>query len=263
MLLSPNNSWRSVDENDSAYWSGLDLRAYVNGLYLEELVGIQYALQESVTPVYGYGSYTYDIIMRGSRLVQGALTVNFKEPGYLKALIMGEGPGTAGIIKSIDPGNVKAQDYAQTLGASSYQRKQELMQNLWGDEPAQTSPVGNEPLLSRGYQDHTGFDLVLKFGENTGQQYMVNAEGNGKVTPRLASSRALTLIGVQFQNVESMLDDSGKPVLESYQFIAKDIVYSVYDTNTGVSAKVEKTATSKAITDIPTFKGYNGIINQD
>lgn len=224
MLLTPNNPWRSVDETGSSYWSGTDVKIFIGGIYLEEVVGIQHALQEAVTPVYEYGGFVFKTVMRGSRIIEGTLNMNIKDPGYLENLLYNYTPG---ITISTD---VKVQsgvygEYVDTMSLYKRAYKQkELTSSIWGDSAPQSVPAGNKPYFIKGEFDHNGVNIVIKFGETKGSMYASQTEGNGKLVQRASAARAITLIGAQFSGSQTLYDDSGKPIIESYPFIAQDKV---------------------------------------
>jgi hypothetical protein len=79
--------WKTRDAFGSTYWSGLDARVYANDVFLDEVLSLEYNLQEAVAPLFNYASYTYETLMHGARRVQGSFTINFKRDGYLFELL--------------------------------------------------------------------------------------------------------------------------------------------------------------------------------
>ncbi|MGN0357148.1 MAG: hypothetical protein ACI4E0_04930 [Blautia sp.] len=69
------------------YYSGTDARIYFGDIWVDEIVEIEFGLQEQVAPIYGYGSYTWDVVARGNRVVVGQFAINFKEVGYLQTIL--------------------------------------------------------------------------------------------------------------------------------------------------------------------------------
>lgn len=65
------------------YFSGADITIYFGDLWIDEITSLSFVLREPVMPVYGYASYTWDDIARGSRIVEGEFRIAFKEAGYL------------------------------------------------------------------------------------------------------------------------------------------------------------------------------------
>lgn len=69
------------------YFSGSDVNVYMGDTWVEDLTGLSFTLQEQVNPVFGYQSYTWDAVSRGSRLVQGSFRLAFRESSYLHRIL--------------------------------------------------------------------------------------------------------------------------------------------------------------------------------
>ena len=65
------------------FFSGADVVVYFGDVWLADITSLQFALMENVRPIYGYASYTWDAVKRGTRLIQGRFSIAFKEAGYL------------------------------------------------------------------------------------------------------------------------------------------------------------------------------------
>lgn len=65
------------------YFTATDCHVYFNDVYMDELTGLSFALQEAVQPVFSYASHTWDYVARGTRKVQGEFRIAFKEAGYM------------------------------------------------------------------------------------------------------------------------------------------------------------------------------------
>lgn len=68
---------------DRRYYSSVDVELYFGPLFIDEAAYIQYTLSESAMMLFGYNSYVFDGIAKGSRLIQGQFAVNFTKPNYL------------------------------------------------------------------------------------------------------------------------------------------------------------------------------------
>lgn len=65
------------------YFSGTDAKVFFGDVWVDDIVTIQYSVNQNKIPIYGYASQLYDAIARGTVIVQGSLTIAFKEMGYL------------------------------------------------------------------------------------------------------------------------------------------------------------------------------------
>ena len=65
------------------YFSGSQCGVYIGDIYVDEVTFMQYMVHQSKTPIYGYASQLLDAVAPGVVLVEGSMSVNFKEAGYL------------------------------------------------------------------------------------------------------------------------------------------------------------------------------------
>lgn len=68
------------------YFTGTDCKIFFGDIWVDDIVTIQYNVSQNKAPLYGYASQTYDAIAKGQVLVQGTLTIAFKEVGYLNTI---------------------------------------------------------------------------------------------------------------------------------------------------------------------------------
>ena len=69
------------------YFSGADVSIYFGDVFVDDITSLSFVLTEMVQPIYGYASYVFDDVARGSRLVQGAFSIAFRESGYLYTIL--------------------------------------------------------------------------------------------------------------------------------------------------------------------------------
>lgn len=72
---------------DLDYYTGSQASIYIGDVWVDEIVSFEYKLVQSKTPLYGYASQLFDDSAAGRVLVQGAFAINFKEQGYLWAVL--------------------------------------------------------------------------------------------------------------------------------------------------------------------------------
>jgi hypothetical protein len=65
------------------YFSFCDMAIYFGDVFIDEITGLQFAMQENVLPLYGYADYRFRTLSHGSRIIQGNFSINFKEAGYI------------------------------------------------------------------------------------------------------------------------------------------------------------------------------------
>lgn len=69
------------------YYSDISAELYFNGHWFEDIVAVQWRVQQQTYPLYGYNSYIYDDVALGNRIIQGVFTINFTEPDKLRKVI--------------------------------------------------------------------------------------------------------------------------------------------------------------------------------
>lgn len=68
-------------------YTGANVSIMLGPHLLTQCFGIEYSLQQSKRPIYGYNSQYYDGVANGLVLVTGALHLNFVHPGYLSTVL--------------------------------------------------------------------------------------------------------------------------------------------------------------------------------
>lgn len=219
----------------STYYSGTDIRIYLGDMWVDEIVEIGFDLQEQVAPIYGYASYTFDKVARGSRIVQGSFAVNFKEAGYLQTILnslsskqAGENPSWFNLSNfNGSPGVAAHKNTSVEHIIENFQGLADDYENaIWGEQSNSSTIIESrrkdsffygvqENENNKALRDH-GFNIFLTFG-NT---YDPSRGSNNFQT-------AQSIVGVQLTGVSTRIDPSGNPVLEVYSFIAKDLSNNV------------------------------------
>jgi hypothetical protein len=74
---------------------------YIGDVWVDEVTSLGYSCDQIKTPIYGYASQLFDATAAGHVLVQGSFSINFKEQGYLWAVLrryFSMGPGSPEIV---------------------------------------------------------------------------------------------------------------------------------------------------------------------
>jgi hypothetical protein len=93
---------------DLEYYSDSSMMLYIGDVWVDEITAIGYTCRQEKSPIYGYASQLFDDTAAGHVLVQGSLAINFKEAGYLWAVLrrwFDMGPGAPQFVEKglIDP----------------------------------------------------------------------------------------------------------------------------------------------------------------
>ncbi|MES9681823.1 hypothetical protein ABWK22_02660 [Gottfriedia acidiceleris] len=228
-----SSSTIKIKNNYASYYSGTDIRIYFGDDWIDEIVEIEWSLQEQLAPIYGYSSYTWDKVARGNRFVTGSFSINFKEAGYLQTILnslsseMTDEKEWFNLQEFTNGGkndsgahrNIKVEDLIENFQdlANDYEKA------LWGMESKSTKLIDSRKhdtffynttasKNNKALKDH-GFNILLTYG---GDQCSTSRGLGGYAT-------AQTIVGVQLTGVSQRVDPSGTPISEVYSFIAKDI----------------------------------------
>lgn len=165
------------------YYSQIDANVWFGDKLVSDIQNIAYNLVQHDMPIFGYNSYIYDEIAIGNRIVQGAFTINFTSPRYIEDII--EKYKSASIVNE---DTVKTEEYSEII------------------KPLRTSTnVHKNPDHDSIWKN--GFEIDITYGEDD------NIMGD---------PIHVILLDCHIMNVQTVLDSSGRPILEQYQFIARD-----------------------------------------
>lgn len=69
------------------YFSSLDSEIYFGEEYIDEIVQIQWAIEQSTLPLFGYNSYTFDDVAIGARQITGTFMINFTKANFIYEIL--------------------------------------------------------------------------------------------------------------------------------------------------------------------------------
>ena len=82
-----NRQQREYQLFPEEYFTSTDCQVYFNDVYIEDITGLSFELNEVGEPIFGYASNTWDYFARGRRIIQGQFRIAFKEAGYIYNLM--------------------------------------------------------------------------------------------------------------------------------------------------------------------------------
>lgn len=232
--LTPEDVPEFVAPNfgQGTYFTMTQARMYIGDLFIDELNGLQFALQDNKIPIYGYASRYYDAMAQGKSLVQGQFMINFISEGYLVSALR-RYRDQLGINAGVPVDEVRTQQQARLTS---------LVNKLQNPDPAWTpamfaaakseinslaASLGSASLvaatngisLARKKQDNNiiglaGGDYPNAVYEDVAFDVIVEYTGAGRtITRRLEDCHLISN--------ESIMDHSGTPILDSYGFVAR------------------------------------------
>lgn len=230
---------------NNEYFSGADVRLYFGDTWVDEITSLQINMQENVQPVYGYASYTFDKVARGTRIVQGSFAINFKESFYLHSIMnslqsrlraKSDGGTTIFNEETFKQGLtiehlVEEANSGRSFGAVA----DELEKSFWGKSGNSNTQSATNRKQDDTYFYPMHFDGVSngqnQYAEETSQKDLRDNGFNILVTYGpynekngvKVSGSAMSIVGVQLTNVSQVVGGDGSPIQEVYEFIAKDL----------------------------------------
>ena len=179
------------------YYSQIDMEIYFCNQYVEDLVGLTYAVNQNTLPVFGFNSYTSDSTLLGNRLISGEFAINFTSPNYL-----------FGLLDSI-------KDQTTILNQTSYAVSQVSTTSTSTTINTSDSASGTIHEFSGQPLWPTTFDIDVILGESKTRIAPVHLVITG-----VNITYATMQMGYGGRNI---LNTDDGTLIEVYQFIANDI----------------------------------------
>lgn len=243
--MTKNAEYKRFSEE---YFTGQDVRIYFGDTWVDEVVALQFTMMQNVAPIFGYASYTYDAVAKGSRQIQGSFRINFKESYYLHFImnrlesklegIDDESSNKFGVIPDFATHaqalNLVTPDKLIEKFATGQEFEQlatEFERSLWSsadDKQFNTQTLNREydtfhdQQDKRPYMSKHGFNILILYGPYT-RAYQNHTGFSSENQGEKVAKTAHTLTGVHITGVSQVVDGSGQPIYEEYSFIAKDL----------------------------------------
>lgn len=173
------------------YYSQIDANIYIGDFLVSDIQNISYGLKQNDMPLFGYNSYIFDEMALGNRIIQGVFTINFTEPRYIDKILKNHFNSLTTFAKDVK---------IEQEGQKEDGKMPDIKIPSRNEDTVITSPEHN----SRWRQK---FDIDITYGED--EQIM------GKPLH-------VTLLDCYITDVQTVLDVSGRPILEQYSFISRD-----------------------------------------
>lgn len=100
---------------DKRYFSVIDTEIYFGEEYMDDIVRLDYSVEEKKMPIYGFNSYYPSKIVVGQKIIQGTFAVNFTKTGHVNDIIK----------------KISASVYSDELEEISYDNCSEKNRAIW------------------------------------------------------------------------------------------------------------------------------------
>jgi len=195
------------------YYSGNQATLFIGDVWVDDIISIDYTLQHSRMPQYGYGSQHFDFLPKGSILITGSFTINFREPNYLWIILERyKHFNKTKEERTFDREKLEIENKAVTYSGDERVRLEEF---FGAEDPskAQESLIAQarefdkitEPIGPENF-NHKAFNILLGYG------YELNKNSPGE-----------TLRSVHIMGKSKLINADGRPISEQYNFIARSI----------------------------------------
>jgi len=244
------------------YFSGSEIFIIFGDMPIEDISELEFSMSQQTQPIFGYGSFTWDAMMTGSRFINGNFRINFKEAFYIQSVLnklLTRKPELSNLEKSVNlTGTInELNSQIKNLSADELRTLSKAYEDrLWSKEEkidkknqtAWLNPFNGYDYLSNnsnwqsdynGLLKH-GFDIIISFGDKITEL---------KKDPSKISEKGSvkTINGVHLTGYKTIYKADGEPIFEEYSFIARDMDNSLFlDGNRDIPVMVESDPISRA-----------------
>jgi hypothetical protein len=269
------------------FFSGEDVKIFIDGLFDAademDMASMAYVVKQEKQPLYGFWSYNYDAMMNGTRLISGEFSLYSRYPRRMTSLlekaakVRTESSGTnppSSVISSLNSANESQSD---EVNINKYWTSTQL-DRVTSDRSGKDSYADYENIGHNIFSAHPPFNLVIFYGiEETGitTNSILTYKSGTEINQQLNSDRILAtdinerssistsnspmkivLQNVQLVSMSTAYQSGGQPLVENYQFIARDFYFSsadigdkpFMDNSATVPSPTENTATTGTTT---------------
>lgn len=221
------------------FFSGQDVKVFIDGAEEADLpiVNFGFNIEQQKVPVYGLWSYTYDAVMRGTRMVSGTFTLSTTSTDLMRRVL-------AKAAKSRSERGVFSKAFSRPLTEDD-----ENIEKYWEKNIDPNLGAANKQIFSV----HPPFNFVVVYGIQTtsigptpegngdllfeqdwdpnylgnyGQDYPLSLDVNERIIHSGSSPRVLTFTieACEIQSLQVGYSPDGAVVSETYQFFARDLI---------------------------------------
>lgn len=214
------------------YFTGQDIKVFIDGadepgmeLPLQEF---GFNVQQQKKPLYGFWSYNWDAIMRGTRIVAGSFSVVTRYPNLMTDLLSlaaetRQNQKSTYHIRGLDKDETNIQQYWQRNLEDT--NGLDTTKNMWSVHPPFNFVVNygiQSPSITKNAvarQDH----LIEQYRNDTAMY----TNDNERLVEADATSHSMRILveNVELLGCQIQFTPDGSPCLETYSFIARDLVY--------------------------------------
>jgi len=256
-----NSTDRRFSNYYDYYFSGEDIKIFIDGLFDPndelDIATFAFNVRQEKQPLYGFWSYNYDAIMYGTRIITGEIALYTRYPRRMTELLEKAASTRSALANNKSaPGRVLSNLRSQL----ETEEDEALIDKYW--ERGQLDRITDDPYFKNIidsnrniFSAHPPFNLVIVYGmeevalspKNLFQTDTNDLEFNGSLdnlsrtmlsdvnqrvvkSTSLSSPMKIVIQEVNLINMSTVYAPGGQPVVETYQFMARDHYFTEVDT---------------------------------
>lgn len=229
------------------YFTGEDVKIYIDGLfdpkYELDIANFAFMIKQEKQPIFGFWSYNYDTMMLGTRIISGEFSVYSRYPGRMTDLLSEAAKKRAAYYQ----GNEGIKIQSNLLSNVESLEDEKNIEKYWANSQLDRLSYDSSNEQAKNiFSAHPPFNFILKYGTQEGSVTTVgrnkgtNSEDNFDVLDRLmatdynerlvqkTSSNKMDIVlqSVQLLSMATSYQVGGQPLVETYQFLARDMYIS-------------------------------------
>lgn len=238
------------------YFSGEDIKVYIDGLFDPQdeldIASFAYSIRQEKQPLFGFWSYNYDNVMLGTRIISGEITMFTRHPRRMTEFLEKAAKNREISGNDREKGmEDSANKIVSTLSNALFTSEDEKNINKYW-EYSKLDRITKPPGNSSGhniFSAHPPFNFVILYGaeETALSPYsaamnkdlnisdnldrMIYSDVNQRTvrTDSISNPMKTILQQVNLMSMSTGYSPGGQPIVESYQFIARDFYHTSVD----------------------------------
>jgi len=222
------------------FYSGSQITVWFGNIFIDDISSIQWSRTQNKVPIYGYASQLFDAVASGIVIIQGSFVVNFRQQGYMSAIMSGiktlyqsfgtnssyskaQNEDTWPMVTSMINTHLRNGTFGpQTvqemidLGNSGdfFALAKEYEKIIWDNVGENDKPVRFPSDVQQAKDIPGGFNIMISYGSPS--------DSDMKTQKDVMQSTTKTLTGVHLTGESQIISVGGQPTQEQYSFIARN-----------------------------------------
>lgn len=229
------------------YFTGEDIKIYIDGLFEAghelDIANFAFMIKQEKQPLYGFWSYNYDVMMMGTRIIAGEFSVYSRYPGRMRDLLS----AAAKQRVAFNNGEQGSRIESWLLSRAESNEDEQNIEKYWANSSLDRLSSDTNKSNDRNiFSAHPPFNFIIKYGTQEGS---VTTQGRNQGTgggdnfdtldrimatdynQRLVQKKPndamnIVLQSINLTNMATTYAPGGQPLIETYQFMARDMYVS-------------------------------------